>query len=75
LDTAPVWDAAEGDGYAECLFRDIIASLDVSQRKLLIAIRTEKSVTEIAKDARFSGHAAVSRKVNALKTKIRQILH
>lgn len=74
IDDAPVWNTAEPDGYERVLFRDILAALNVRERRLLLALRMGKTATEIARGQRLTGHAAISRRVKALKAKIAKLL-
>jgi hypothetical protein len=75
IDDSPVWDTAECDGYGEVLFRDLLAALNVKERKLLVAVRHGKTPCEIAAAEELRGHAAISRRINKLKEKIRGLLH
>jgi hypothetical protein len=74
LDDAPVWAASENEGYGNALFRDVLAFLDIKERKLLVALRMGKTSTEISKEAGLSGHASVSRRITSLKGKIQRLL-
>jgi hypothetical protein len=74
LDEAPVWSTDDCDGYGEVLFRDIVAALDVKQRRLLLALRMGKTVTEIKAEQGLRGHASISRRVKDLKEKIAPML-
>jgi hypothetical protein len=74
LDDAPVWSADECDGYGEVLFRDLVAALDVRERRLLLALRTGKTVTEIAAEKGLRCHASISRRVADLKKRVALLL-
>jgi hypothetical protein len=75
VDDAPVWSTNECDGYGEVLFRDIFATLDLRERRLMLAIRTGKTVTEIAREAGHAGHAAISRRIKQIQAKVRRLLN
>jgi hypothetical protein len=75
IDNAPVWDTAECDGYSEVLFRDLLAVLNLKERKLLLAVRQGKTPCEIASSEELRGHAAISRRIKALKSKLGKLLH
>lgn len=75
VDDLPVWSVADNDGYAEVLFRDVLAFLDVKERRLMLALRAGKTASQIARDADLRGHASVSRRIAALKKKIGALLH
>lgn len=75
IDDAPVWDTAECDGYGEVLFRDLLAVLNLKERKLLLAVRQGKTPCEIASNDGLLGHASISRRVKALKLKLGKLLH
>lgn len=74
LDDAPVWSTDDCDGYGEVLFRDLVAALDVRERRLLLALRMGKTVTEIATADGLRGHASISRRVTDLKKKVALLL-
>src|SRR6185436_15978799 len=74
VDDAPVWNSAEPDGYERVLFRDILAALNVRERRLLLALRMGKTSTEIARGQGLTGHAAISRRIKGLKAKIAKLL-
>jgi hypothetical protein len=42
LDDAPVWATDECAGYGEVLFRELIAALDLKERRRLLALRLGK---------------------------------
>jgi hypothetical protein len=75
VDDAPVWGTSECDGYGEVLFRDVFAALDLRERRLILAIRAGKTVTEIAKEAGHAGHAAISRRIKQIQAKVRRLLN
>ncbi len=74
IDDMPVWEAGEGDGYGDLLFRDLLAALDVQDQKLLVALRMGKTVGEIATQKGLAGHASVSRAVARVKRKVAALL-
>lgn len=74
LDEAPVWSTDDCDGYGEVLFRDLVAALDTKDRRLLLALRMGRTVTEIAAEDGLRGHASISRRVAALKKKVALLL-
>jgi hypothetical protein len=74
VDDLPTWSASEPDGYGEVLFRDVLAFFDRRDRHILIALRHGKTVSEIAQEAGHKGHAAVARRVQAIKAKVRKLL-
>jgi hypothetical protein len=75
VDDAPVWSTAECDGYGEVLFRDVFAALDLRERRLMLAIRGGKTITQIAKEAGHASHAAVSRRIKQIQAKVRRLLN
>lgn len=74
LDEAPVWSADDCDGYGEVLFRDLMAAIDVRERRLLLALRMGKTVTEMTTEAGLQGHASISRRIAKLKRKLSLLL-
>jgi hypothetical protein len=74
IDDAPAWGITECEGYERVLFRDILAFLDVRNRKLLVALRMGRTVGEIAAAEGLSGHGAVSRRIKRLKQEISLLL-
>jgi len=74
LDDAPVWSTDECDGYGEILFRDLLAALNVKERKLLLAVRMGRTVSDIAAAEGLSGHASISRRISVLKTRVQTLL-
>jgi hypothetical protein len=58
------------DGYERVLFRDVLAFLNSSERHLVIALRSGKTTTEIACEAK--SHAAVLRRVKKLQAKVKR---
>src|SRR5216684_3593193 len=75
MDDAPVWSADDHDGYSRVLLRDIFAFLNPRERKLFLALRQGRTVGEIAVRDELAGHAAISRRVKALKKKISALLN
>lgn len=75
LDDAPVWSTDECEGYGEVLFRDLVAALDLRERRLLLALRMGKTVTEISADEGLNGHGSISQRVAALKEKVAVLLN
>jgi hypothetical protein len=74
LDDSPVWAMDECDGYGQVLFRDLLAALNLKERKLLLAVRQGKTPCEIASTQGLRGHAAISRRVKRLKAKLAALL-
>ena len=74
VDDFPVWESAGCDGYADVLFRDVLAALDVNERTLFLAIRSGKTVCEISTEYGLRGHAAISRRIAKLKEKLQRLL-
>lgn len=56
------------------MFRDILAALDLRERKLFLALRMGKTVTEIATGDNLAGHASISRRIKTLKQKVRMLI-
>jgi hypothetical protein len=75
VDNAPAWSADDHDGYDRVLLRDILAFLNPRERKLFLALRQGRTVGEIAAREELSGHAAVSRRVKALKKMVSALLN
>lgn len=74
VDDLPVWTLGENEGYAQVLYRDLLAFLDVKEQRLLLALRSGKTASEIARENNLRGHASVSRAIAAMKKKIRPLL-
>jgi hypothetical protein len=74
VDDAPVWSSDECDGYGEVLFRDLLAALNVKERKLLVALRMGRTASDIAAADGLKGHASISRRISALKARIQALL-
>lgn len=74
VDESPVWSAKEPAGYAELLFRDLLSFLDRRDQHIIIAVRQGKTVSEIACGLGHKGHAVVSRRLQAIKAKVRKLL-
>lgn len=53
----------------------MIAMLDQKERRLVIALRLGKSASTIARESGLRGHASVSRRIAALKTKVARLLN
>ncbi len=75
VDDMPVWSSDEQDGYERVLFRDVLAFLNPAERHLVIALRSGKTTTEIARELGHKSHAAVSRRVKKLKAKVKALLN
>jgi len=74
LDDCPVWASDGNEGYENALFRDVLSFLDRKERKLVIALRMGRTVSEIATSQGLNGHGSVSRKLKALKAKVGRLL-
>ena len=74
IDEMPVWSADDEQGYERVLFRDMMAFLDRNDRHLVLALRSGKTTTEIARELGHSGHAAVSRRIKKLRAKVKALL-
>lgn len=74
IDDCPTRDGAETLGYENLLFRDLLAVCNVRERRLIIALRQGKTVSEIAREHNLRGHAAISRRIARLKARIRPLL-
>ena len=74
IDDFPASHSGDHDGYGRVLFRDIVAFLDHRERRLMLALRQGRTISEIAACDGLTGHAAVSRRVKALKRKIKALL-
>lgn len=74
VDDAPAYDLEPNEPYEQVLFRDIIAMLDQKERRLVIALRMGKNASTIARESGLRGHASVSRRIAALKTKVAGLL-
>lgn len=75
VDEMPVWSADDEQGYERVLFRDLLAILDRGDRHLVLALRSGKTTSEIARDLGHSGHAAVSRRIKKLRAKVKALLN
>jgi hypothetical protein len=75
LDDLPVYDVNADSPYEHVLFRDLLAFLDLRERRLTLALRQGRTASEIAADEGLRGHAAVSRRIHALKRKIARLLN
>jgi hypothetical protein len=74
IDDAAAYDVDSDTAYADVLFRDLLAVLDVRERRLCIALRLGKTASEIARDEGLKGHASVSRRIQALKRRVAPLL-
>ncbi len=72
IDDAPAYDVDVP--YEQVLFRDVIAMLDQKERRLVLALRMGKNASTIAREGGLHGHASVSRRIAALKTKLKRVL-
>lgn len=75
IDDAPAYALEPNEPYEQVLFRDVIAMLDQKERRLVIALRLGKSASTIARESGLRGHASVSRRIAALKTKVARLLN
>lgn len=74
LDEFPVWSAFSNGGELNVVFRDLIAAFDPKDQRLILALRHGQTVSQIARGYGHSGHAAISRRVKAIKTRLRRLL-
>ena len=74
LDDVPVWDTDGTAGYENALFRDVLAVLDLKERRLILALPQGETISDIAAAEGLRGHAAVSRRVQRVKRKIEGLL-
>jgi len=75
IDDAPVWGSLDNEGYEHALFRDVLSFLDVREKRLVLALRSGRTVSDIASTQGLSGHASISRKIKALKQKVRRLIN
>ena len=75
LDDAAVWASADNEGYEHALFRDVLSFLDLREKRLVLALRSGRTVSDIASQKGLSGHASISRKIKALKLKVRRLIN
>jgi hypothetical protein len=75
VDDAPVWASADNEGYEHALFRDVLSFLDLREKRLVLALRSGKTVSDIASQQGLSGHASISRKIKALKQKVCRLIN
>lgn len=75
VDDAPVWASTDNEGYEHALFRDVLSFLDLKEKRLVLALRSGRTVSDIASQQGLSGHASISRKIKALKLKVRGLLN
>lgn len=74
IDEAPAYDVEPNAPYEHVLFRDVIAVLDRRERRLALALRLGKNASTIARESNLRGHASISRRIRALKSKISRLL-
>ena len=74
IDDAPAYTLEPNEPYECVLFRDVIAVLDQKERRLVVALRSGKNASTIAREAGLRGHASVSRRIAALKAKVARLL-
>lgn len=72
IDDVPAYDV--DCPYEQILFRDILAMLDQKERRLVLALRMGKNASTIARESGLHGHASVSRRIAALKAKLKHVL-
>jgi hypothetical protein len=75
VDDAPVWASLDNEGYEHALFRDVLSFLDLREKRLVLALRSGRTVSDIASQQGLSGHASISRKIKALKLKVRRLIN
>lgn len=75
VDDSPAYALEPSEPYESVLFRDVIAVLDQKERRLVLALRSGKSASTIAREAGLRGHASVSRRIAALKAKVARLLN
>lgn len=75
IDDAPAYTLEPNEPYESVLFRDVIAVLDQKERRLVVALRSGKNASTIAREAGLRGHASVSRRIAALKAKVARLLN
>ena len=75
VDDAPVWASMDNEGYEHALFRDVLSFLDLREKRLVLALRSGRTVSDIASQQGLSGHASISRKIKALKLKVRRLIN
>lgn len=75
IDDAPAYTLEPNEPYESVLFRDVIAVLDQKERRLVVALRSGKNASTIAREAGLRGHASVSRRIAALKAKVAALLN
>jgi hypothetical protein len=69
-----VHDGAETPGYANILFRDLMAFFDQRDRTIILALRQGKTQSAIAEQLGCAGHASISRRIEKIETKMRRLL-
>jgi hypothetical protein len=75
VDDAPVWATMDNEGYEHALFRDVLSFLDLREMRLVLALRSGRTASAIASQQGLSGHASISRKIKALKQKVRRLIN
>lgn len=75
IDDAPAYELEPNEPYEQVLFRDVIAMLDQREQRLVIALRLGKNASTIARESGLRGHASVSRRIAALKSKVARLLN
>lgn len=74
VDELPVWSADECYLDEGTVFRDLLACFDKRDQRLLIAVRRGFTQTEIASDLGLRGHASISRRINKIKARLKDLL-
>ena len=74
IDEFPAWEHGEAEGYADVLFRDVLARFNRSDRELLIALRHGKTTSEIARECGYKSHSHISRRLAIVKERLRRLL-
>lgn len=74
VDNCPVWSAGEPLGERDVIFRDLLSFFNRKERHIILAVRSGKTVSEIAQDLGLEGHAVVSRKLRAIKLRLAKLL-
>jgi len=74
VDDRPVWDSTDLSANGSVIFRDILSFFDQRDRRLVIALRHGKTVTEMARELGLRSHTAVSRRLARIKQRLRALL-
>lgn len=74
VDDHPVWHADGPAGYGNVLFRDVLARLDPRDRRIVVALRLGKTVSEIASEEGLRGHSGISKRLRVIKRRMRRTL-